>query len=187
MKKIILIILLFTYYSCGFSQQTSTFTDTRDGKTYKTVKIGNQVWMAENLAFKTDSGSWPEVDTGYVTKYGYLYNRETAKNVCPAGWHLPSKDEFETLINNPGDYFEAAYRYLIPGGSSGFSAPLGGSLNCDGSFVSVGESANFWSSSPEYNDDDFAWSLYIASYRSRAYVGISIRSCGFSVRCLKNN
>jgi hypothetical protein len=101
--------------------------DRRDGKYYRTVKIGNQVWMAENLAFNYGSGCWAyDNNLSNVTKYGYLYNWETAKNACPAGWHLPSKSEFETLLNNVGGAGSAAYNSLKQGGNSGFSAPFGG-------------------------------------------------------------
>jgi len=79
------------------------FTDPRDGKTYKTVKIGNQVWMAENLAYKTQKGSWAyNNNESNVKTYGYLYDWEVVQNVCPSGWHLPSRAEWETLISNLG-------------------------------------------------------------------------------------
>lgn len=79
------------------------FTDPRDDKIYKTVKIGNQVWMAENLAYKTQKGSWAyNNDESNVKMYGYLYDWEVVQNVCPSGWHLPSKAEWETLISNLG-------------------------------------------------------------------------------------
>jgi uncharacterized protein (TIGR02145 family) len=142
--------------------------------------------MAENLAFKTDSGCWAyDNDQSNVTKYGYLYNWQTAKNVCLSGWHLPSKEEFETLINNSGDSAEAAYKSLIPGGSTGFSAPFGGYRNYEGYFDFVERFAIFWFSSPD--GDEYAWGLYIYSESSRATIGSDSRSCGYSVRCLKDN
>ena len=77
-----------------------SFIDSRDGKKYATVKIGNQIWMAENLAFYTDLGCWLyNNDSTNIKKYGYLYNWETALNVAPEGWHLPSDEEWNELIN----------------------------------------------------------------------------------------
>jgi uncharacterized protein (TIGR02145 family) len=97
---------------------TGTFTDSRDGKTYKWVKIGSQTWMAENLAYipyvcppEDTCGIWvagyngtnvnnAKSHNGY--NYGCLYNWNTAKNICPPGWHLPSDDEWYQLINYLG-------------------------------------------------------------------------------------
>ena len=83
---------------------TGTFTDSRDGKTYKYVTIGKQVWMAENLAYAPSSGNYWAYhnNSSNVAKYGYLYDWQTSKNVCPTGWHLPTDEEWQELIDFAG-------------------------------------------------------------------------------------
>lgn len=116
--------------SGGSSNETGAFTDRRDGKVYKWVKIGTQVWMAENLAFlPAVSPSTVGSDTEpryYVldyngtyspsakasenfSKFGVLYNWTAAQLACPSGWHLPSDNEWSTLANSLGGKANAGF------------------------------------------------------------------------------
>jgi len=159
--------------------------DRRDNKYYKTVKIGNQIWMAENLAFDAGQNCWAyDNDRVNVAKYGYLYNWETAKIVCPPGWMLPSKTDFEKLIDNAGGNEVIAYKNLIPGGKSNFSIQFGGWYST-GSFGSIDKNASLWSSTVFGNDR--AWYLYLYTGNAYAIIGDNPNHGGLSVRCIKDN
>ncbi len=189
---------------------------------FKTVEIGTQIWMAENLncdvegskcygesgpvtvdyyndIFITETLSPDKVQANCVT-YGRLYDGATAMTVCPKGWHLPSKIEWDVLIttvgNGAGKKLKATngWNYSYNGGVSGngtdeygFSAMPGGFGFSGGgfSFYWVGDTGGWWSSS-NYDslddthyiqlmgyDDDVGWNGYDKMFL-------------FSVRCLKD-
>jgi len=83
--------------------------------------------MAENLKYGAEVVAWCYDDNFQnCNKYGRLYNWSAAKKVCPNGWHLPTNNEFDTLISHVGNYGAKGYNALKDGGSSGFAALLGG-------------------------------------------------------------
>lgn len=183
MKNTILIFVLLFVSNLIFSQQTSSLTDIRDGKSYRTVKIGNQWWMAENLAYKPNNGNaWLYFNKAEnLNKFGYLYDWNTAQNVCPTGWHLPSEQEFKSLLNH---YGTAAYKSLIVNGSSGLNIKNSGYRFEDGGYAFNGVGAAFWTST-RYDED--AWSLTVdASLAKTVYLTISNLGIGSSIRCIKN-
>ncbi|MBI5218141.1 MAG: hypothetical protein HY958_04345 [Bacteroidia bacterium] len=167
--------------------ETGTLKDIRDKKIYKTVKIGTQWWMAENLNYKTDKGSWCyNNEQTNCDKYGRLYDWETAKTACPKGWHLPSKNEFDTLLTKTGGSGSMSYNQLIKNETSGFDALFGGWYTADsGNFFNIEASCYCWSSNKSFTDNN-AWILYLFSNIKRADMGSFSKGNGFSVRCLRD-
>ncbi len=173
-----------------------SFTDSRDGKTYKTVKIGTQTWMAENLAYKAANGcNAYENDKKKARMYGYLYTWTAAVNACPAGWHLPSDDEWTILENYLGGDSIAGGKMkesgltnwnnpnTVTSNSSGFTA-LPGGYSFGGRFTNVGYGAGFWWSAAESGVS--AWPRYLYYMEARVYRTAYNKSYGFSVRCIKD-
>ncbi|WP_295067157.1 fibrobacter succinogenes major paralogous domain-containing protein [uncultured Fibrobacter sp.] len=168
-------------------------TDPRDGQVYKTVKIGDQVWMAQNLNYddsvKTPSlkeNSWCYNDSSeYCEKYGRLYSWAAAKDVCPTGWHLPSEDELDDLIDSvarSASVGKSLQTKFWDSGTDayGFSAIPAGRRDDSGWYT--GESAAFWSSTAE--SKGYAFYMFIFA-SGNARLGVLSEKYGASVRCIQ--
>lgn len=170
---------------------TGTMTDNRDGQTYKTVKIGDQVWMAENLNFETDSSFCYNDSAEYCAKYGRLYVWTAAMDACPSDWHLPDLAEWRMLLAAVGGDSIAGTKLKSTSGWNsdgngtddfGFTVlPAGGW----GSKDFVGEAAAFWTSEwyDEYDNYAYGIRLYTDTIVRKFY---SNKYIGSSVRCVKD-
>ncbi len=222
-------------WSCGVN-----FIDTRDSNVYPTVQIGNQCWMAKNLAYLPEVHNNSEFqiqginsqpgygvygyngdiipdakDQSNYSTYGVLYNFpaviQTGSNaICPAGWSVPTDAQWSDLT----DYLSANSQYWCgsnfaqigkslsntsgwtahatacrvgnsqsSNNTSGFTALPAGARGDNGVFLSLGGSADFWSSS---GDGGNAWGRGLSSGSSGVFRYSGDQANGFSVRCLKN-
>lgn len=149
--------------------------DQRDGKSYKTIIIGKQLWMAENLAYKPENGKYMSYKNSKknIRKYGYLYDFETAKEVCLVGWHLPTIDEWQ-ILNDEKMLKMHNFNKLL--------------LKCGGyqlfdEFRAIDSYGFYWSSSLDSNYD--VWIQRVTKGGGSDLYGIEKRG-NYSVRCIKD-
>jgi uncharacterized protein (TIGR02145 family) len=197
-----------------------TVTDI-EGNIYKTITIGTQTWMAENLRTRkyrngnqitkvSNTEYWSGINTGaysecynninYSKTYGLLYNWYAVndiRNLTPIGWHVPTDDEWNTLINYLGGNKIAGGKLKETGtthwaspntgatNESGFSALSGGYLSYDGEFTNILlHNASQWWSSSEINPNIV---IYHMNY---CYAVVERfeweKSNGLYIRCIKD-
>jgi len=163
---------------------------------YKTVKIGTQTWMAENLDNAVSGSVCYNNSADSCSKYGRLYTWEAAKSACPSGWHLPSDAEWETLTTFAGGEEIAGKKLKYRSGWNsydgvsgngtddyGFSAlPGGGGL--DGDFYYAGLGGLWWTTT-QYDAD-----AAIAQTMGYGFEGVNgtslVKADLLSVRCVQN-
>ncbi|MGQ1910997.1 FISUMP domain-containing protein [Marinifilum sp. RC60d5] len=197
--------------NCGVDEsEYGSFIDSRDNKRYKTIKIGNQEWMAENLAYMpyisaTGNGgirvynfngsdvTEAKKHENYI-KYGCLYDWFVAQTISPEGWRLPLKSDYDELISFLGNSGVAGGHLKdicsqlwvdpnIADNSSGFLALPGGGFSTNSVYFDLGLEARFWSS---HNiSSNLAWYLRIHNNTAQCYFINEYKKYCFSVRCIK--
>ena len=186
--------------------ETGSFVDSRDGREYKTIGIWNYVWMAENLDY-ADSVVMPELEgnrwcyddkPAKCAQYGSLYSSTVAKDVCPAGWHLPTTNEWYMLL-----YFtrfmgenEIAvlrstsgwidYKGLAANGNDrlGFTALPGGLRYDEGPYDYEGHKIVFWVDREDMVTQNYG--LAIDYKELPDFISFDNEDLGFYVRCIKD-
>lgn len=201
------------YYGEVTSFKTIQYPDTVidfDGNVYHSVKIGKQLWLKENLKTThtntgqliTDCFSYGN-DAANASKYGKLYTWKAATNeappsvtinqgICPAGWHIPGNQEWNTLSMQVGGDSIAGFKLKILGAEGdglwgeyggsdevNFSALPGGYRSSTGIFSGVNNDAYFWTNTVWEKDSNYA-------YMRRFYYGRSNIAYFFSPEVNKN-
>ena len=197
--SILLSTIFFLTFSCNDIDQTEerdTFTDPRDGHVYKTVQIGAQVWMAENLDYRTIDSSWYyNNDSATYHIYGRLYTWNRAMSAAPPGWHLPSEAEWQTLIDSVGvraggklkeaDTLHWSSPNTGATNESGFTALPGGYRGGTGEFNLLGEIGYWWSTT--LSNEPIAVSFVLVYNDSYNYFAYGYNETdGLSIRCIKD-
>ena len=219
MKK----LLLFGVFASCFNISAQTFgggvTDI-DGNNYTSVIIGDQEWMAENLRTSrysngdtipndTNGIQWNLLNTGvwahydndslYETPFGKLYNWyavSDSANICPIGWHVPSNNDWDELIDTLGSNVGGKLKST---GTTYWWSPNSGATNETGfsalpsgntqaiwapSFFGNGMNAHFWSSTEQSVGSAYD---YVLQYNSASFGSYyDEKHFGFCIRCIKN-
>ena len=178
--------------------KTGTFKDKRDGRSYATVVVGNQEWMAENLAFHAKEGSYCyEGKENSCKRYGRLYNWNAAMEACPADWHVPTDEEWERLKaaagDDPGRALKArsGWKQAAAGASGGAGSdalkfggmPSGLREGDDGTYARLVKEGDYWSSTPE--SEGRAWYYVLSSDDNDLGTNHEPKQNALAVRCVR--
>ncbi len=194
MRYLTTALLLFSFIFFGSCKKDNiqynenldydTFTDTRDDQTYRSIKIGSQVWMAENLRYHYSPYYSP--NEVICCEYGRMYTSGKNK-YCPEDWHIPSADEWQVLIEYLGGKEVAGGKLKESGNnhwkepnigstnSSGFTALPAGYANNEEGLKRRTKTAQFWSSTKNPSEEN----IYGNSYY---YISLSYNSAKVSTQ-----
>lgn len=200
-STLVIVSLAFLLSACSES-----FTDSRDGQSYDVVKIGDLMWMAENLNYATEASACPDGDSRNCKRLGRLYTWAEAKTVCPEGWRLPTKADFEALVaatsgnaaqsydgesgvvsNKVGAALKSRDGWFKKGNGTdefGFNA-LPAGYGTGGKFDGIGGYAYFWSATEDSeNPESNAFYLFLSFSSDAASLNSFAKADYRSVRCV---
>ena len=198
--------LMFLLSACSES-----FTDSRDGRSYNVVKIGDLTRRVENLNYEMETSACPDGDSRNSKRMGRLYTWVDAKTVCPEGWRLPTSADFaqilaQSLDGNPGAVSNEAGAKLksrdgwfkkgngsdefgfnaLPAGYRGAISKSDDGTISGGKFDGIGGYAYFWSATEDLeNPESNAYYLFLAFNSKSASVNSFSKNDYRSVRCVQ--
>ncbi len=199
----------FNYNNYCFGRCGDDYVDIRDGKTYQTVCIGKQVWMAQNLNYAAPGSICYSESVGNCVTFGRLYDWNTVMNgdpatnknpsgvqgICPPGWHLPSMSEWYELIDFAGGIWVAGgmlketsvWNSPNTGASDAFSfsALPGGYRDTTGTFKNLGNYGHWWTTRDSASIHK-KWFIVMSSINAVAAGSVITGGSAMSCRCLKN-
>jgi uncharacterized protein (TIGR02145 family) len=190
-------------------EQLPKFTDSRDNKVYRKVKIGGKTWMAENLNYATNSSGCYEGEgcevfsmcydekEVYCALYGRLYTWSAAKTACPTGWHLPSDAEWTMLTDFVGGEGIAGKKLKSTSGWGDYEGKSGNGTNeylflalpgggpGDEGYGGEGYYGSWWTATMDGENNPYPW------IREMSYYGGGVGRVGWwggvsSVRCVQD-
>ena len=195
------------FNTAAHADETSTLVDTRDLHSYATVKIGNDWWMAENLAYDAGAGSYCYDNLpSNCTEYGRLYEWEVANASCPDGWHLATDTDWKTLettlgmsadqlnltewrgTGDVGMRLKTTTGWYSNGNGTNdarFNVKPSGFRDNDGSYDFLSREARYWTGSTSGVSD--AYIRFFVYDDDAVYRNIRGKDRGMAVRCVKNN
>jgi uncharacterized protein (TIGR02145 family) len=193
----------YLMFSCEKEEDKDILVDI-DGNKYKTIQIGTQTWMAENLKVTRDKSGNQLITYCYLDRndfckeFGRLYTWEEALKSAPNGWHLPTDEEWRQMELELGLSSEEVHLYgwrgtdhglqMAAGGSSGFNALFGGykdgTVFWSGRYFDIGYFAAFWTRSQV--DPLRAIGYFIYNKEGSVVRDDYDKTAAFSIRCVKD-
>lgn len=158
--------------------------DNRDGRVYKMIKIGNKTWMTENLKWECQGSFLYDDIAKNLKKYGLLYTYDASRNACPAGTHLPRKQDWDSLakVADPKEMGIAGDR-LMKKTNPGFAAIMGGYRNGKGKYIDMESIGCYWGA-----NNTVSFNVVLGGVNF--YIGNSFEKDdyknSYSIRCVKD-
>jgi len=169
----------------GLNSRYGSFVDVRDGNKYTTIREGNQIWMAENLLFKIKDDENNNLKSFNNRKFGRLYTYQAALFACPAGWHLASYSEWESLIKLQGGEKSTYQKLAVTG--NGFDVLFSGYFsNFSNTLREEQTNAYFWTSTSQ--SASRATAILFSSDEKKVITLVNANSKdAYSIRCVKDD
>jgi uncharacterized protein (TIGR02145 family) len=215
LRLVLMAVAIMFSATCCENDEEDTVIKDGDGNIYTTVTIGNQVWLKENLMTSSyfngekfpwigDNEDWDNLTTPSWCPYnnisaecGHLYNwyAVSTDRICPQGFHVPTRDEWEGLVASQGGELVAGGNVKQAGttlwkepndatNTSGFTALPGGVRGNTGGFGYYGSSGYYWSSTE--NSGSTAWHIVLSYSNTWMPIYSTSKEYGLSVRCIKD-